>query len=213
MNTESLSRGGAKTIKVKVGVGNRSEERQQIKTLIGEAKGDVRIRLDANQVFDLGQTADWIEWASDLQEIEFIEQPMPVGSEEMIFDEFGEEARKIALDESVVSEASLDRFLDMDWPGPFVIKPSLFGNPESLIALPESVRGRLVLSSAFETGIGFSWVLALADQLVGKKRDHGLGTRGWFGADGLDGWSAGTHFSGEITEERLEKVWNNAAVF
>lgn len=194
-------------VKVKIGINSPESEQSQMDSRIQQSGGDVRFRLDANQALNLKATRSWMAWLDQRPEIEFIEQPMCVGSERMLVDEFGEGARRIALDESVVTADHLKRILDIEWPGIFVIKPSLFGRPDDYIKLPERIRRRIVLSSAFETGVGFSFVLKIASMLGDFGNVHGFGTRGRFGADGLDGWPACNFFRGEVGRKDLENVF------
>ena len=187
-----------------------AREQERLLQFLGEKSGDARLRLDANAALNMQTTELWLDWMRDRPEIEFLEQPVAVGMEELLMSEFGSAADRIALDESVVDNRDFDRMLKMGWPGKIVIKASLFGSPEPLFSLPRQTKERVIISSAFETGIGFGYVLKIAGQISTQAQVHGLGTRGFFADDGLDGWPPSTRYEGTVTEDRLEGVWKNA---
>ncbi|MET3872942.1 enolase C-terminal domain-like protein [Puniceicoccus vermicola] len=208
---DSLPDSSDQTWKVKIGVKDEREEISRLDRILTGAPAGTKIRLDANQRLTPQSTREWLEWMSDHPEVEFLEQPLPVGREGELLETFCEDAVRLALDESVVGLENLEKARAMEWPGWFVIKPSLFGSPEPLFSLPEELRRRVVVSSAFETGIGFAFVLRIASRLGQSGVAHGLGTRGSFGEDGLDGWSTASQYQGEVSAAFLEEIWNRAS--
>jgi O-succinylbenzoate synthase len=60
----------------------------------------------------------------------------------------------IALDESIASEADIERWLGAGWRGVFVVKPSLLGNLPDALQRLQAARADVVFSSALETAIG-----------------------------------------------------------
>ena len=74
-----------------------------------------------------------------------------------------QEQAPIALDESLTGPAAIDRWLDAGWPGRFVIKPSVLGDPEAPLSRLEKVAAdRVVFSSALETAVGARAALRIA---------------------------------------------------
>ncbi len=199
------------TWKIKIGIRDGEAERLAVDRILERVDPSVRFRLDANQSLDFESTGAWLRWMEARPQVEFLEQPMPVGREMEMYRMGHDNLCRLALDESVVVWDDLERILDEGWPGWLVIKPSLFGSPERLFALPESVRCRLVVSSAFESGVGFSFVLQVAAGLGDWGIAHGLGTRGFCGEDGMDGWKALSRFSGVVTNANMEVIWNHAS--
>ncbi|MFP4351586.1 MAG: hypothetical protein ACLFRP_04710 [Puniceicoccaceae bacterium] len=195
--------------KVKIGVRPAAEERAWLEGLLARTPARVRFRPDGNRSLGWEETRRWLDWMEGRERIEFLEQPLPAGAEARIVREFGEErARRIALDESVAADGALRELVESGWPGWLVVKPALLGEPGRLLSLPAGARRRLVLSSVFETGIGFSHVLLLATLLGGGRAADGLGTRGFFGPDGLDGWSPSPSHRGRLTASFFGEIWN-----
>jgi len=77
-HAEELLEQGAKVLKVKIGL-NPDEDIERIKEI--RKITDVRIRVDGNQGYSLRQAVKVLN-AIDKYEIEFAEQPLPVGREE-----------------------------------------------------------------------------------------------------------------------------------
>ena len=195
--------------KVKIGVRAIRDEQRYLDALLDATPPESRFRLDANGQLDGRLTGDWLDWMENRDRIELLEQPLPAGEEQRMMETLGERMMRVALDESVVARERFLWALDRGWSGWWVIKPSLFGAPDFLFSLPEAVRKRMIVSSAFESGVGFSFVLRVAELLGGFEIAHGLGTRGKFGEDGLDGWSPARRFKGLVTQEGMERVFES----
>lgn len=202
--------GESGVLKAKIDGRRTLAEQRRIEGLLKVLAEGVRLRLDANQSMDLSAAACWLEWIGRHPQVEFIEQPMAVGSESRWLEEFGGDAAKIALDESVASRADFSRLREEGWPGYFVLKPMLFGDPRILFSLPAEARKRVVLSSVFESGIGFARLLQLATAFGPKDFRHGFGTRGFLRPREMDGWGASAGFSGRLGAAFFEKIWNHA---
>jgi O-succinylbenzoate synthase len=96
----------------------------------------------------------------------------------------------VALDESVLGEADFTRWRDLGWPGVFVIKPALWGDPEGLIEAVRATGTDVVVSSALETRIGASITLAVAFALGAQARAAGVGVWPLFADSAHDGPAA-----------------------
>ena len=172
---------GFHTFKIKVGMRDPNWERSILHELMEVLDRTDRIRLDPNRAWDLHVLENWSTWLSGYHEqIEFIEEPL--STDQLSRKELVKIATDfpipLALDESL-SESGITPWLDLGWPGYWIMKPSIQGIPDWLEKLPA---GKVILSSIFETGIGQSAILSLTGTL--PPMHHGLGTS-WFFKDGL----------------------------
>jgi O-succinylbenzoate synthase len=204
------ARRGYRAVKAKIG--GESPEREQRVLAAWWERGEgtiLGVRLDANGRLDAAGLRSWLHWMDARPWVEFLEQPFPPGEEEHLRRVAGSAEARLALDESLEVAGALGRWVGEGWGGWWVVKPALCGGTDLLRGLPDWVRSRLILSSAFETGIGFGGVLQLALGLGGD-RVHGLGTRGFFGGDGLDGWSPAPFYRAPLGRAEAEALYRRA---
>ena len=144
------------TLKWKVAVAADGQERAVLEQLLRALPADARLRLDANGGWDRPTAWAWAERLAAESRLDWLEQPLPPT------DQAGLEALAarvpVALDESL----PLDPVLERRWPGWQVRRPSQQGDPRPLLGELAAGRPRLVLSTAFETGIGRRWLAHLA---------------------------------------------------
>lgn len=142
-----------------------------------------RFRLDPNQAWSPAIAQSWAEALSPAlrQRIEFVEQPFP----DAVFD-FPQLTRfaqhfplPLALDEWLSSPTALRAALASAWPGFFVIKASLLGDPAAWLPATGPVAHRCVVSSVFESPIGLQRLQHLATHFPATNV-HGLGTAAFF---------------------------------
>ena len=193
----------ANTIKIKIGDGaiEQPEEMLRIEKAVQwcSSRGK-KIRLDANEQLDLEAARDWADFLSPYTEtIEFIEQPV----DRCLFYELAELSRAsaipIALDESVATLRYQDDFPYRD-DFLYVVKPSL-GDLYVVEAMGIPAE-RVILSSVFETAIGFSELL----ELPYRNWVPGFDTQGIFEHDGLSyPVSDAGYFFDQINNEVLWK--------
>jgi o-succinylbenzoate synthase len=189
-------------IKLKVGGSGMAEDGELacVKALVDECRaGGKRLRLDANEQFSQDQARRWLEvLGADGDVIEFLEQPL----ERLYLEELMELARgsplRIALDESVqLLQGQEPGYVDVDlfdW----VIKPGLGDlHWAERHGIPAE---RRVISSVFETAIGFEQLLRMGP----FPRVAGLDTQGVFD-DGLSYPKALGGFVAGL--DRADKVW------
>lgn len=198
---------GATRFKVKMGVHDQDAEWRELQQLVLSLSPEEKLRLDPNQSWD---KSDWGFWRPRLHglasRIEFVEEPFPptVGWKKLL-----EQARHapvpFALDESLVRDG-LASWTDRDWPGYYVIKPSLLGDPKGWWDRISTCRDRVVLSSVFETGIGLTALHALAQELGVPSTEHGFGTQAYFNDD--LGLAQETPSWRPLAPEEQDQIWN-----
>lgn len=193
--------------KVKVGVREFAEEREEVAAFLKRLPADGRLRLDANGGLTEGRACEWLAWLSGEAAFEFLEQPLLASNEAglaRLNEKWGE---RLALDESVADVREARRWRERGWLGTFVMKPSLCGDWRELEGFLADEPERCVVSAAFESPFGFEAVLRLAAE---TETVAGLGVFDWFdeGALALHQASVSGEFSpGRVSVERLEALW------
>ncbi len=144
------------TFKWKVAVAPDREERALLEQLLQVLPVDGWLRLDANGGWDRSTAWQWAERLAVEPRLAWLEQPLAPADQAGL----RELAARlpVALDESLQADPALVA----SWPGWQVRRPSQEGDPRSLLAALEAGRPRLMLSTAFETGIGYRWLQHLA---------------------------------------------------
>ncbi len=148
--------GQAPAWKWKVAVQADAAERAVLEQLLARLPADGRLRLDANGGWDRSTARRWAERLALEPRLDWLEQPLPPGDLEGLAELAA--LVPVALDESL----QRDPPLAARWPGWQVRRPSQEGDPRPLLAELERGRPRLMLSTAFETGIGRRWLHHLA---------------------------------------------------
>jgi O-succinylbenzoate synthase len=145
------------TVKWKVASGDDGLERRVLETLLESLPHNGRLRLDANGGWDRATALRWAERLAREQRLDWLEQPLPpddlAGLEEL--------ARlvPVALDESLRLNPQLGAG---GWSGWQVRRPLAEADPRPLAAALQAGAPRLMLSTAFETGIGRRFLQHLA---------------------------------------------------
>lgn len=148
--------GPAPTLKWKVAVFPDPRERELLEQLLQRLPPAARLRLDANGGWDRATAAAWAERLAREPRLQWLEQPLDPADQAglaVLADRV-----PVALDESLQSQPGLVQ----GWAGWQVRRPSQEGDPRPLLAALERGAPRLMLSTAFETGIGRRWVDHLA---------------------------------------------------
>ncbi|MCP9926708.1 o-succinylbenzoate synthase [Cyanobium sp. CH-040] len=183
------------TCKWKVATGDDGGEREVLEELLALLPPAARLRLDANGGWDRSTAAAWAARLEDEPRLAWIEQPLDPADAEGLAELRRRFPRlPLALDESLRRNPGLGEH----WSGWQVRRPSQEGDPRPLLAALERGAPHLVLSTAFETGIGRRWLHHLAAlQAEGPTP----------AAPGLaPGWQAG----GELGSADPERVWRAA---
>ena len=198
---------GFEVLKLKIGVEPVTVELELLQLLLERLPAQVHLRLDANGGLNATQLAQWLELlAAHPAQIEYLEQPLPVGQEAEMAAQMQASGVAIALDESLNGPAA-ETWLQ-NWAGPLVIKPALMGDLAQQIERLQPVAARVVLSSVFETRIGLEMALRLADQLPDLKYALGFDTVAAF-CDGLNFSQLGPQIKpSHRSTYDPQKIWN-----
>jgi O-succinylbenzoate synthase len=126
----------------------------------------------------------WMQYTQKYRsQIEFFEQPLPVGQESQMEVFSAKYEMPIALDESLNGPDG-GQWLDQDnWSGLFVIKPSTQGSIDLIKDCLSKLGTRCIFSSSFETSIGLANCLQLASVIEGNSFALGFDTQSAFSDD------------------------------
>jgi len=197
---------GARTCKLKLGRADPSVQWEWLKAVAAALQDGERLRLDPNRSWTEAQWGFWRPRLHGLGAIvEFIEEPFAAVEDTLHCAE--RSPVPLALDESLARGglAALRDSVGRGWPGFWIIKPSLLGPADAWLELLTPLAGRVVVSSALETGIGMSALIALAARF--PETDHGLGTQDFF-ADGFGARQDGFMLA-PLPPAQQEAVWNS----
>ena len=202
---------GFRVFKWKVGVGAADDEQAILDDLIGGLPSGSRIRLDANGAWNRRAAERWLDLAAD-RPVEFVEQPVDArgkGAEDLLLGLAGDFPVRIALDESLVNDGDVDRWLGLGWPGYYVIKPSLLGDAGATVEKLSKAAADVVFSSALETAVGAQAALRLAFAWKGKLSALGFGVWPLFNEPTFDGPAAAPFIRAEDVERMdPQLLWN-----
>jgi len=175
---------GFRIFKWKVGVGAIADELGQLDDLCAELPAGGKLRLDANGAWQRRDAERWLERCAE-RPIEFVEQPCfasktagetaQLRAEDTLRGLAEDYPTPLALDESVVCDADVMRWLGNGWPGWFVIKPSLLGDVVTVLGKLRSAKSTVVFSSALETAVGARSALRHAFAWQGEPKALGFG--------------------------------------
>ncbi|MCS5706716.1 o-succinylbenzoate synthase [Synechococcus sp. FGCU-3] len=178
-------------VKWKVAARPDGQERELLELLLQRLPGDARLRLDANGGWDRPTALAWADRLAHEPRLEWLEQPLAPSDHGGL--ELLAARLPVALDESLAERPALRSC----WPGWQVRRPSQEGDPRPLLAELNAGRPRLMLSTAFETGIGQRWLAHLAGvQAQGAPPTAPGLAPGWlpsgglFASDPLVAWAA-----------------------
>ena len=162
--------GGYRTLKVKVGRRDPRDEAKAVRA-VREVMGEAgALRLDANQAWSWGEACAFAE-ALQGADIAYIEEPLadPSGLE----DWYRETGCPVALDETARTMIP-DAWTPHEGVEAVVLKPSLTGLRATLnwMRVAAERGGRVVCSSAYESGVGMRTLVALA---AGAPTDEAAG--------------------------------------
>ena len=201
---------GFRVFKWKVGVGDSADEIALLDDVCAALPGGARLRLDANGAWDRRRAERWLERCAE-RPVEFVEQPIAAdarGADDLLLGLAGDFPTPLALDESLVGEGDIERWIGAGWPGVFVVKPSLIGNLTNGLAQLEKAKAAVVFSSALETAVGARAALRFALAWPGEPRAAGFGVWPLFADARFDGPFAAPFMRVEdVARLNPEAVW------
>ncbi len=168
---------GFRVFKWKVGVGDAADERVLLDDVLARLPTGARLRLDANGAWNRRQAEAWLNCTAE-RPIEFIEQPVSGEGQagtDLLLGLANDFPTVLALDESLVGLADIQRWLGLGWPGIYVIKPCLLADPSEALATLARAKADVVFSSALETAVGARAALLQAFAWRGEHRALGFG--------------------------------------
>ena len=144
------------TLKWKVAATDSDLERSLLAQLLKRLPGSARLRLDANAGWERPEADRWAGVLEGDPRLDWLEQPLAVDDLQGL-QALGHRV-PVALDESLLRQPALRE----QWQGWQVRRPLLEGDPRTLLRQLQQGRPRLMLSTVFETGIGFRWLALMA---------------------------------------------------
>ena len=169
------------TLKWKVATEPDEQEWSLLRALLERLPSDASLRLDANGGWDRSTAERWMRRLVEDPRLAWLEQPLAPQ------DHAGLQALAaigpVALDESLDVRPSLRN----SWDGWQVRRPLIEGDPRPLLmAMQKKQAPRVMISTAFETGIGRRWIDHLAALQLGGPTPVAPGLApGWCPDDGL----------------------------
>lgn len=173
---------GFRVFKWKVGVGDPGDELAMLDDLCARLPPGAKLRLDANGAWDRRQAERWLERCAE-RPVEYVEQPCGVEGaagdarrrqgEDRLLGLAADFPTPLALDESLVGDGDLERWMGLGWPGVWVVKPLLFADLDDAIERLARARARVVFSSALETAVGARRALRAAFAWPGENGHDG----------------------------------------
>ncbi|HSW87008.1 MAG TPA: o-succinylbenzoate synthase [Rhabdochlamydiaceae bacterium] len=154
---------GYKTAKLKVGQLSIEEAFD----IVSELKDKMLLRIDVNRAWTLEQSVKFFSHFSKT-DFDYVEEPVD-NIEDLIHFEY-----PFAMDESL-RETSVDFFLQFEHLKAFIFKPTLSGGFSECLKMKKSGKD-IVLSSAFESGVGIYHIASFIERLSLPKLPLGLDT-------------------------------------
>jgi O-succinylbenzoate synthase len=181
------------TVKWKVAAQDPDQEWQLLEPLLARLPAEGRLRLDANGGWDRAMAQRWADRLRGEPRLEWLEQPLAAA------DHQGLEALALQLPVALDESLRVNPALALRWPSWQVRRPLLEGDPRPLLQLLRAGRPRLMLSTAFETGIG-------------RRLLSHLAALQWLGpTPTAPGLAPGWRPQGELFSNDPQRVWAAAA--
>ncbi|MFI5355920.1 MAG: o-succinylbenzoate synthase [Opitutales bacterium] len=215
---EPLAEAGFRIFKWKVGVADVADELGLLDDLCARLPSGGRLRLDANGSWDRRAAERWLERCAE-RPVEFVEQPCFAAAkqgkaagrkaEDVLLGLAADYPTSLALDESLVSDGDVQRWLQMGWPGVFVLKLALLGDAPAALKALQAAGAKVVFSSALETAVGAKAALRRAFAWPGTRQALGFGVWPLFSDARFDGPAAAPFLRwADVAAIDEEAAWN-----
>lgn len=172
---------GFRTVKLKVGVaGSEATELERVAAVREAIGSKVRLRLDANGAWTVEQAVRLLR-ALARYEIELVEQPVLADDLEGLAEVRRRGPVPVAADEAVTGLEAARRILELEATDALVLKLPVVGGIGPAREIAELAAGRgctVIVTSAFEAGVGLAAALHLAASLPEPSPACGLATAG-----------------------------------
>ncbi len=176
---------GVKVFKLKVGNRNIPFDVKNVQDLRALGANEIVVRLDANRVWSLAEAQLFVECAG-LQNIEFIEEP--IGNADRLAEFYQITHMPVALDETLLHlrcgvsapGRCMPTLANQEGVKAYIIKPVVLGGVMAALDWIEEARQngkKAIVSSCFETTVGFEMVKAIASL---SNEVAGLGTQRFY---------------------------------
>ncbi len=172
---------GFRAVKLKVG-GTETEaaEVERVAAVRAAVGPEVRLRLDANGAWTAERAIRLLQRLAS-EEIELVEQPVPADDLEGLARVRRRAPVPVAADEAVTGPEAARRILKLEAADALVLKPPVTGGIALAREIAELAAERgcaVIVTSAFEAGVGLAAALHLAASLPGPLPACGLATAG-----------------------------------
>ena len=160
------------TIKVKVGRQSVDDDLDRLDALFASLPTRMTVRLDANQAWSVEEAHAVCEAVQHRRSLEYIEEPLVPNADLRAFAE--DASVPLALDETI-RQRGIDAV--SDWPvAAFVVKPAWMGIRRVQQLAEQVGEVPVIVTSAYETGVGWRGTFATALQVTPPDRAIGMGT-------------------------------------
>ena len=163
---------GVSTVKVKVGHRAVEDDLDHLDALFASLPTGMQVRLDANQAWTRDEAATVCEALQHRRALSYLEEPLQPTADLRAF--LDETSVPIALDETL-RQHGMDTVVD--WPvAAFVVKPAWTGIRRVQAWADRVAPTPVVVTSAYETGVGWRGTLAVAVQVTPADVAIGMST-------------------------------------
>lgn len=160
------------TIKVKMGRTSVEDDLDRLDALFASLPTDMTVRLDANQAWSAEEAHTVCEAVQHRRALEYIEEPLAPDADLRAFVE--STSVPIALDETI-RQRGIDAV--SGWPvAAFVVKPAWMGIRRVQQLAEQAGEVPVIVTSAYETGVGWRGTFATALQVTPPNRAIGMST-------------------------------------
>ena len=168
---------GFATLKLKVGGGELAEDVRRVAAVRAGGGARIRLRLDANRAWTLEESRRALAALAPF-DVEYLEEPLRHAEPGTLAELARETSVPLAVDESIVDRADLERLLAAGVRVHVVLKAARVGGPTRMLALARAAAAAglpVVVTDSIESTIGMSVAVHVAASLPAPRFAVGLG--------------------------------------